>query len=138
MFCPIYLPFRELCVFFVSVCSLSAGLSEGTVLSASWDATACVWKLDGSTNPALTLSGHQGAVWSAIQLPSGDIVTGSADKTIRVWDKDGQFQRGLSGMIFGVFNCEDCLCGLVVRVPGDRTEINCVSCEVRTELIYVM
>jgi hypothetical protein len=28
--------------------------------------------------------------------------------------------------------------GLVVRVPGYRTEIYCVSCEVRTEFIYVM
>jgi hypothetical protein len=31
----------------------------------------------------------------------------------------------------------DRLCGLVVRVPGYRTEIYCVSCEVRTEFIYV-
>jgi hypothetical protein len=26
----------------------------------------------------------------------------------------------------------------VVRVPGHRTEMYCVSCEVRTEFIYVM
>jgi hypothetical protein len=32
----------------------------------------------------------------------------------------------------------DCLCGLVVRVPGYRTEMGCVSCEVRTEFMYVM
>jgi hypothetical protein len=32
----------------------------------------------------------------------------------------------------------DRLCGLVVRVPACRTEMYCVSCEVRTELIYVM
>jgi hypothetical protein len=30
------------------------------------------------------------------------------------------------------------LYGLVVRVPGYRTEMYCVSCEVRTECIYVM
>jgi hypothetical protein len=29
----------------------------------------------------------------------------------------------------------DCLCGLVVRVPGHITEIYCVSCEVRTEFL---
>jgi hypothetical protein len=33
---------------------------------------------------------------------------------------------------------EDRLCGLVVRVPGYTTEMYCVSCEVRTEFIYVM
>jgi hypothetical protein len=32
----------------------------------------------------------------------------------------------------------DRLCGLVVRVPGYTTEMYCASCEVRTELIYVM
>jgi hypothetical protein len=32
----------------------------------------------------------------------------------------------------------DRLCGLVVRVPGYTTEMYCVSCEVRTEFIYVM
>jgi hypothetical protein len=30
----------------------------------------------------------------------------------------------------------DRLCGLVVRVPGYRTEMYCVSCDVRTEFIY--
>jgi hypothetical protein len=29
----------------------------------------------------------------------------------------------------------DRLCGLVVRVPGYRTEMYCASCEVRTEFI---
>jgi hypothetical protein len=27
---------------------------------------------------------------------------------------------------------------VVVRVPGYRTEMHCVSCEVQTEFIYVM
>jgi hypothetical protein len=45
---------------------------------------------------------------------------------------------------FGRKNTKDCiifacyLCGLVVRVPGYTTEMYCVSCEVRTEFIYVM
>jgi hypothetical protein len=32
----------------------------------------------------------------------------------------------------------DSLCGVVVRVPGYTTEMYCVSCEVRTEFIYVL
>jgi hypothetical protein len=32
----------------------------------------------------------------------------------------------------------DRLCGLVVRVPGYRTEMYCDSCEIRTEFTYVM
>jgi hypothetical protein len=32
----------------------------------------------------------------------------------------------------------DRLCGLVVRVPGYKMGMYCVSCEVRTEFTYVM
>jgi hypothetical protein len=32
----------------------------------------------------------------------------------------------------------DLICGLVVRVLGYRSEMYCVSCEVRTEFIYAM
>jgi hypothetical protein len=32
----------------------------------------------------------------------------------------------------------DRLCALVVRVPGYRAEMYCVSCEVRPEFVYVM
>jgi hypothetical protein len=32
----------------------------------------------------------------------------------------------------------DSPCGLVVKVPSYRTEMYCVSCEVRAEFIYVM
>jgi hypothetical protein len=47
------------------------------------------------------------------------------------------FQRFMYILIwFSIFF--DRLCGLVVRVPGYRAEMYCVSCEVRTEFIYVM
>jgi hypothetical protein len=35
-------------------------------------------------------------------------------------------------------NSTDFLCGLLVRVPSYRTEMYCVSCEVRTQFINVM
>jgi WD40 repeat protein len=82
-------------------------LNESTALSASWDETACVWKLDGTSNPLITLSGHQSAVWADIQLTSGDIITGSADKTIKVWNKDGLIQHTLTGVM--------CLMFLLIR-----------------------
>ncbi|KAJ4435996.1 hypothetical protein ANN_18620, partial [Periplaneta americana] len=79
-------------------CNLSPGAEKGTVLSASWDATARLWKTNGSTNAIVTLTGHQAAVWSVIQLQTlGDIVTGSADKTIKIWSKDGLIRSTLTG-----------------------------------------
>jgi hypothetical protein len=32
----------------------------------------------------------------------------------------------------------DRVCGLVARVPGYITEMYCVSCELRTEFMYIM
>jgi hypothetical protein len=37
-----------------------------------------------------------------------------------------------------LFESSDRLCGLVVGVPSYRMEMYCVSCEERTEFIYVM
>jgi phospholipase A-2-activating protein len=31
------------------------------------------------------LKGHTAAVWAVLSLPSGDILTASADKTIKIW-----------------------------------------------------
>jgi hypothetical protein len=53
------------------------------------------------------------------------------DFSVLVWYKN-------AALSFYTFSCLDRLCGLVVRVPGYRTEIYCVSCEVRTEFIYVV
>jgi hypothetical protein len=44
----------------------------------------------------------------------------------------------LWGGVLNMLCVWDRLCGLVDRVPGYRTEMYCVSCEVRTEFIYVM
>ncbi|XP_066992739.1 phospholipase A-2-activating protein [Anabrus simplex] len=95
-----------------AVCSLSPGVQNGTLLSASWDTTARLWKTDGSTTPILTVSGHQAAVWSAIQLASGDIITGSADKTLKVWLSSGIYQKTLTGHM-------DCVRGLAATSANE-------------------
>jgi hypothetical protein len=45
-------------------------------------------------------------------------------------------------LMYVMYKKVDCLCGVVVRVPGYRTDIYiyiyCVTCEIRTEFIYVM
>lgn len=69
------------------------------MLSSSWDKTAKVWSVS-EQKCILTLSGHESSVWSVIQLTSGLIATGSADKTVRVYSPDGQFLRTLTGNCF--------------------------------------
>lgn len=47
-----------------------------------------------------TFTGHQAAVWSAIQLPNSNVVTGSADKDIIIWSPDGHKIKILTGIHF--------------------------------------
>ncbi|KAJ9583075.1 hypothetical protein L9F63_022581 [Diploptera punctata] len=85
-----------------TVCSVSPGINKNTVLSGSWDMKACMWVLDGSVTPVTTFSGHEAAVWCVLQLRIGDVVTGSADKYIKIWNKDGSLKSTLEGHIFCV------------------------------------
>lgn len=70
------------------MCKINLGVLSNTFVSSSWDATARLWKI--TVDPDRTyksvlltiFKGHTAAVWSAIQLPSKQIVTCSADKTI--------------------------------------------------------
>ena len=68
-----------------AVNSLSQATPEELV-SGSWDGTARIW--DTATGKVkYTLEGHTHAV-SVLTLPNGINITGSQDKTIRIWYKD--------------------------------------------------
>lgn len=61
---------------------------NGTILSGSGDRSIKIWHMDKKSNSNVkTLSGHTSSVWTILVLP-GDTtaVSGSLDKTIRVWD----------------------------------------------------
>lgn len=58
------------------------------------------------------LEGHQGAVWAVLALSETEIVTGGADKTIRIWRNGKQVKvlkdhtdcvRGLTRLANGLF-----------------------------------
>lgn len=86
-----------------AVCSLIAG-KFGTLLSGSWDKTACVWI---GSKCMMKLQGHEAAVWAVQMMPEhGLMLTGSADKTIKMW-KAGTCQRTFTGHT-------DCVRGLAV------------------------
>src|SRR5207247_634054 len=58
--------------------------------------TARLWDVHGT--PLATLSGHTGAVNSAVFSPDGQrILTASADTTARLWDASGTELATLSG-----------------------------------------
>ncbi|XP_042269841.1 protein Atg16l2 isoform X4 [Thunnus maccoyii] len=55
------------------------------ILAASYDKSALLWRLDDSV-PKLTLTGHSRKVTAARFSGLHQVVTGSADRTIRLWD----------------------------------------------------
>ena len=53
----------------------------------SWVHTVKVWDAEKGGDPLLTLRGHEDIVWSvALSADGKRIVSGSGDKTIKVWD----------------------------------------------------
>ncbi|KAI4461369.1 phospholipase a-2-activating protein [Holotrichia oblita] len=88
-----------------TICYLSKGIEANTFLSSSWDTSAKLWNLSNIQQSTATYSGHTAAVWSVIQLPTSNVVTASADKTIALWFQNGQRFQTLTGH-------SDCVRGL--------------------------
>lgn len=82
------------------VCRLINGIEVNTIVSASWDKTAKVWSLSGSEPSCLkTIKGHEAAVWAVLCIRKSLIVTGSADKTIKIFGNDANLLKTLKGML---------------------------------------
>lgn len=80
-----------------AVCHLRAGKQEDTFLSSSWDLTAKLWDINDLSKPQVNLVGHTAAVWCIADLLNGSIVTGSADKLVIIWTRNGSVQHKLIG-----------------------------------------
>ncbi|SMN19463.1 similar to Saccharomyces cerevisiae YKL213C DOA1 WD repeat protein required for ubiquitin-mediated protein degradation [Maudiozyma saulgeensis] len=74
-----------------NVCSLNENIETTELISGSWDNSAIVWS-NGSKK--YSLKGHEAAVWDAKFLPNSKdkFVTVSADKTIKIWNKETTIQ----------------------------------------------
>ena len=86
-------------------------LSQSTpdeLVSGSWDGTARIW--DTNTGKCTNvLEGHQHAV-CVLSLPNGIVITGSQDKSIRLWFK-GEQQKEIP-------NAHDDIIRQFTEVPG--------------------
>ncbi|CAJ1066353.1 protein Atg16l2 [Xyrichtys novacula] len=103
------------------------------ILASSYDKSALLWRLDDSV-PKLTLTGHSRKVTAArfSTLPH-QVVTGSADRTIRLWD----LHRAACVQVADVASfCSDLVCSenciisghydCKIRVWDSRT-VSCVQ-----------
>ena len=61
-----------------------AVLSDGRIVTGSWDNTVRIW--DPRTGTESLLGRHDGGVGAVVELSDRRIVTGSMDKSVRIWD----------------------------------------------------
>ncbi|KAL2396886.1 Ubiquitin homeostasis protein lub1 [Exophiala dermatitidis] len=78
------------------VCSLDVCARGGYFVSGSWDSTAKLWAI-GRWEASLDLPGHTATVWAVLAYDRDTIVTGCADRAIRVFDKRGKMLLSWDG-----------------------------------------
>ncbi|VDD81033.1 unnamed protein product [Mesocestoides corti] len=85
---PKHLPGHQTLMTHVITC---LNVYQDWAISASDDSSICVWDLMTGSRLA-RLSGHIGGVWAMIVMPQREtplLVSGSTDRTLRVWRLDG-------------------------------------------------
>uniref|UniRef100_A0A8C2X742 ATG16 autophagy related 16-like 2 (S. cerevisiae) n=1 Tax=Cyclopterus lumpus TaxID=8103 RepID=A0A8C2X742_CYCLU len=84
------------------------------ILAASYDKSALLWRLDDSV-PKVTLTGHSRKVTAARFSGLHQVVTGSADRSIRLWD----LQRAACVKVVEVSSyCSDLVCSENFVISG--------------------
>lgn len=71
------------------VCSLDVSERGDFIVSGSWDSTAKIWGV-GKWEVELDLPDHTATVWAALAYDRETIVTGCADRAIRVFTTSGK------------------------------------------------
>ncbi|KAM5437284.1 WD repeat protein Lub1 [Microsporum canis] len=95
-----------------NVCALAVSPDRKWLASGSWDSTGRLWEI-GKWSKEVVLEGHGGSVWAVLAYDKDTVITGCADKLIRVFNTSGSLQNTFRG------------CGDVVRalckVPDGHT-----------------
>ncbi len=78
------------------VCALDVCADRGWMVSGSWDSTSKVWRI-GRWETDVELTGHTATVWAVVAYDRDTIVTGCADRAIRVFDSRGKLAVSFDG-----------------------------------------
>lgn len=102
------------------VSCLALTKNDDFLVSGSFDCSAKVWNMQNYLC-ILTLTGHEGPITS-VDTQSGQILTASEDKTIKIWDTTGQLIHTLEGHVQGVYEARLTLdCKKIISCSKDST-----------------
>lgn len=92
--------FFNLLKIIILVCRLVNSTEPNVFLSASWDTTVKMWFIsDKQAECILTIKSHQLSVWAVLHMKCNLILSGSADKTIRVFSANGSLIKIFTGNV---------------------------------------
>lgn len=80
-----------------NVCALDVSQDGRYIVSGSWDTDARLWEV-GNWGKSIILGGsdcHEASVWAVLAYDSDTIITGCADKQIRLFDTAGKLVRSM-------------------------------------------
>ena len=78
------------------VCALDVGGDGRWIVSGSWDSSARIWQI-GKWETEMELQGHTATVWAVVAYDRDTIITGCADRGIRVFDLRGKLAHQFDG-----------------------------------------
>ncbi|CAI6311158.1 unnamed protein product [Periconia digitata] len=77
-----------------NICALDASQDGKLIISGGWDMEARIWTV-GKWGDSTLLKGHQGSVWAVLAYDASSIITGCADKEIRIFSPTGQLTKSI-------------------------------------------
>jgi phospholipase A-2-activating protein len=77
-----------------NVCALDASQDGKYIVSGGWDMEARLWEV-GKWGDSKVLPGHEASVWAVLAYDSNTIITGCADKQIRIFQTSGKQVRSI-------------------------------------------
>jgi phospholipase A-2-activating protein len=79
-----------------NVCALDVDADGEFIVSGSWDGKARLWSVEKWDCVAI-MEEHEASVWAVLAYNSKTVITGSADKFIRIYNTSGRLLRSIPG-----------------------------------------